>query len=149
MKKSIRILAASVSLLLCAGLQGCSLTPDSVTTLDYSFTPDKTSDYEDINFLYISEDISHLTLDASLMLKSGEVTVQVINVENAKTEWYGTYLESTSFIVELYDIKAGTQLALAIRATQTDKMKLFFYSETKLVKNPETPPKPERDKFRF
>lgn len=146
MKKIIRILSASVSLLLCACLSGCSRTPNSISTLEYRFTPDKTSDYEDINILYINEDISHLTLDGSLKLDSGEVTVQVINVENIKTEWSGTYLESTSFIIELSDIKAGTKLALTIRATQTNKMKLSFFSETKLVNDPKAPPKPEPHK---
>lgn len=149
MNQLSRFLTLSLTLALCFVLYGCSNVSGSTSILEYSFTPDNPSDYENIKTIYINEDFSEIFINADLEMRAGEVSVQVINIANSKTEWSGKYRDNAAFTIELSDIKADTELALIVRATQTDKMKLSLYTDTKLAKNPESPMKPEPRRGRF
>lgn len=113
----------------------------SDTKIEFSFNTNISSNSEKSKSIFVNEDMDILELNAELEVDSGDVTVQVADLQNEKIIWDESFNTNKIFIIELVDLKKDTEYSLTIFAQQSKKVKLTISTEYKVTKDKEKPDK--------
>ena len=140
----IGILFASLSVL---ALGACG-ADSSKSEMRFSFNTATPSDSNDVQSIYLNEDMDVLTLKGDVKLNSGEVTVSVVDAaadSAGEALWSGDFNEDTAFNIVLKDLKKANEYLVKVGASDATTMDLKLTSDVKLVLDKETPEKPRVD----
>lgn len=123
-------------------LFGCTLHGMvSSTNMVFSFDTSVPANSYDEKTLYVRNHLDTLTLDATLTIDSGSVSIQVVRTSDGEIVWSNNYDKNSSFSIELSNVPANSEYSLQIQATQSKKTHLSITSGEKLIQDKEKPAK--------
>ena len=116
----------------------------SGTRLEFTFETNEPSNEYKENTIYITEDTKSVILHTSLDMDCGSIAIQVICVEDESVVWENSYEQSGNFDIVLDHLIADQEYLVCIQTTDTKKVHMVLTSPDNLVKDKETPGKPEK-----
>lgn len=114
------------------------------TRLEFTFEASEPSSEYKENAIYITEDTKNVTLHTSLDMDCGSIVIQVICAEEGSVVWENSYEQSGDFDIVLEHLIADQEYLVCIQTTDTKKVHMVITAPDNLVKDKETPDKPEK-----
>lgn len=112
------------------------------TKYEFSFqTTENEKTYYAEETIYVDENQDKVRLNASLDMKGGEVSVQIIAVEDGTLIWDSIYNQNCDFTIDLQEVQADSEYIIKVQAKDAQKVNLVMLSTDNLVKEKEKPGK--------
>lgn len=111
------------------------------TSLEFSFNANEKSSEYDEKTIYIDESKDKVELDTTLVMDSGQVSIQVVSTNDGTVIWENLYEQSGAFSIVLNDLEDDSEYVIKIQTVNTEKASITMTSADDLVKDKDKPTK--------